>query len=329
MKRQFLKQGRSIWTTEENKYLVELVQGKRSSSWSEVAQYLTLKFNRKKTGKQCRERYRNYENPNIEKSDWKHNEKLLFIVMHQVFGNQWSNISKHLNSRSDVTIKNYFYYQIRKVTKCLKQMRISQSRLKRPEKFYIMFTILKRIQDEYLPKVKLIDTLPKYGLKERIILNLLKEKKITEQNLNLYIQFILTEFKRFHCFSTFPLEIQLPLTQFSFSDEKAAELVSKYASYNIPPLNQVIIIKITNKLSHINQITTELQEFNPRISNIFFNPTLYCPQMSFNNFNFFLNPQAPHLSYPMIINIESNFYLNSIILPWMNNQGVGREHKQQ
>lgn len=246
MKRQAGSQGRSIWTEEENKFLVSLVQGKKELSWKEVAQHLTARFRRKKTGKQCRERYRNYENPLLDKSEWKPHEKLLFVVLHQVFGNQWSIISKYLNSRSDVIIKNYFYCQVRKTTKLMKQRRIPASFLKRADKFYFAYTILNLIRQQYLPEVSSPQLLSKCTHKERIILNLLIERRIRESEVKSYMQLMLEEFKKYNGASKLPVEIPLSLTQFTFSTREAEKLAVKNDAYNLAPLSRVVVIKVSN-----------------------------------------------------------------------------------
>eukprot|EP00826_Nyctotherus_ovalis_P061183 TRINITY_DN867_c0_g1_i9.p1 TRINITY_DN867_c0_g1~~TRINITY_DN867_c0_g1_i9.p1 ORF type:complete len:353 (-),score=65.44 TRINITY_DN867_c0_g1_i9:93-1151(-) len=241
MKKLISKQTRSIWTENERNYLVHLLREDSSMSWIEVAKALNAKFNTSKTGKQCRERYRNYENPGLKKDGWKQSEKALFIVMHKVYGNQWSNISRYLNSRSDVVIKNYFYCQMRKTTKNLKQMRIPVSLLKKPEKFYLAFIILRRIRDEYLPEVERLETMPKYGHKERIILNLLVERKVTQKNVEDYMLLMLSKFKEFH--SVLPIVIPIFLDQFSISSQVAKDLILKDSEYNAPPLSQIIVVK--------------------------------------------------------------------------------------
>lgn len=242
MKRLISKQTRSIWTEDERNYLVHLLREDSSISWIEVARALNGKFGGSKTGKQCRERYRNYENPGLKKGGWKQNEKVLFIVMHTVYGNQWSNISRYLNSRSDVVIKNYFYCQVRKTTKNLKQMRIPVSLLKKPEKFYLAFIILRRIRDEYLPEVERLGKMPKYGNKERIVLNLLVERGITRKGVEDYMLLMLTKFRELH--SVFPIVIPIFLNQFTISSQVAEDLILKSNEYNVLPLSQIIVVRV-------------------------------------------------------------------------------------
>jgi hypothetical protein len=245
MKRHSKAKGRTIWNEEESTFLVNLVKENKSLCWSKVANCLSEKFQCKKTGKQCRERYRNYDNPKLQKSEWRPQEKLLFIVMHQVFGNQWSNISRYLNCRGDVPIKNYYYYQVRKSIRHLKQNKVPVSVVKKGEKLYKFISILRRIQ-EYLPAINVIDTLPKYSHKEKIILNLLRDRKVTEQEIDDYINLLLNQFIKLH-HHALPIEISLSLTQTTISTKAAQELISKHDVYNVLPLRRAVVVRVYNE----------------------------------------------------------------------------------
>ena len=68
----------------------------------------------KRSGKQCRERWHNHLNPDINKSDWSIEEKKKLIELHETFGNCWSKIAENLPGRTDNSVKNCFYSLIRK-----------------------------------------------------------------------------------------------------------------------------------------------------------------------------------------------------------------------
>ena len=242
-----MKRGRGIWTDEENKYLIDLIQGKKRMSWNEVAVSLSEKCGTSKTGKQCRERYRNYANPALEKSEWKSQEKLLFLVLHQIYGNQWSNIAKHLNQRSDVVVKNYFYSITRKAMKYFKMHSIPASLLKKSEKFYLIFSILEHIRVQYIPAIQGLQNFPRYSHKEKIILNLLQERNVTDESINEFQRLMIEKFRKCHPPSDLPIVIPLSLADFNLVPSKADELISNPDSYNPPLLRQVVVVKISQK----------------------------------------------------------------------------------
>ena len=67
-----------------------------------------------RTGKQCRERWHNHLDPTTRKREWTAEEDSIILNYQQQFGNQWAEISKFLNGRSDNNIKNHFYATIRR-----------------------------------------------------------------------------------------------------------------------------------------------------------------------------------------------------------------------
>ena len=59
--------------------------------------------------KQCKERYENQLNPNINKSDFTNVEINIIIQKQKEFGNKWKKISSFLNNRTDGQVKNKWY----------------------------------------------------------------------------------------------------------------------------------------------------------------------------------------------------------------------------
>jgi len=65
---QNIRTNKSMWTEEEDKLLRELAQKHGTKSWRDISNYFNKMFpNSKRTGKQCRDRWRNYINPDINK----------------------------------------------------------------------------------------------------------------------------------------------------------------------------------------------------------------------------------------------------------------------
>jgi len=69
--------------------------------WSKCAEYLVGR-----SGKQCRERWHNHLDPNINKNPWSDAEHAIFVEKHTKLGSQWTLIAQFLPGRTDNAVKN-------------------------------------------------------------------------------------------------------------------------------------------------------------------------------------------------------------------------------
>ena len=74
--------------------MIALVKLHGAKKWSFIASHLPGRIS-----KQCRERWHNQLNPDVNKAPWSEAEDTIIIETHQKVGNSWAEIAKRLNGR--------------------------------------------------------------------------------------------------------------------------------------------------------------------------------------------------------------------------------------
>jgi hypothetical protein len=94
---------RTGFTSEEDQLLRELVEkGRGDPDWPEIARSFDGK-----TGRQCRERWRNYLDGNGNYSLWTEKEDILLEALHRRFGRDWEKIAQKMKTgRTGISVRN-------------------------------------------------------------------------------------------------------------------------------------------------------------------------------------------------------------------------------
>ena len=97
------------WTREEDEQIIRYVQTHGDKDWAKLA--LILKG---RTGKQCRERFKNHLDTSVKHTSWTPEEDNMLIDLHNKYGNAWTKISSFFEGRTDNCIKNRWNSTIKK-----------------------------------------------------------------------------------------------------------------------------------------------------------------------------------------------------------------------
>lgn len=95
---------RSLFSPKEDEKLIMLVErcGKK-------VDWRTISFDMEgRTPRQCRERYNNYLNPNLNKQEWTHFEDEILISQYNKIGSKWQQISEMFAGRTAAAVRNRF-----------------------------------------------------------------------------------------------------------------------------------------------------------------------------------------------------------------------------
>jgi hypothetical protein len=115
------------WAEDEDELLSKiiryLVANRRKQTtenkWNEVAKELYKQSHQAyfRRPKQCRERWRNYLDPDISKGEWCQSEDSVLLEYVLEIGKKWSAISKCMKNRTEHAVKNRFKSLLKKYKK--------------------------------------------------------------------------------------------------------------------------------------------------------------------------------------------------------------------
>jgi hypothetical protein len=92
------------FTPEEDARLTYLVASFGSDDWKKVAECMPLR-----NARQCRDRYKNYLNPSLDRSAWTPQEDARLIEEVSNHGTKWNTIARSFCNRSDISLRNRWH----------------------------------------------------------------------------------------------------------------------------------------------------------------------------------------------------------------------------
>ena len=98
------------WSVQEDKLLTEWVNKHGPRKWNQCCEYI-----HGRSGKQCREHWNNCLNPGLIKGEWTAEEDFLIMHFYQKYNGSWKKIVNLFNGRTENSIKNRFFSQLRKI----------------------------------------------------------------------------------------------------------------------------------------------------------------------------------------------------------------------
>lgn len=103
------------WQRREDDELFLIISQKGTKHWQEIAETLNATLGVHRNGKQCRERWYNFLNPEINREPFTGEEDLKILLLRKEIGNRWSEIVKQLPGRTENSVKNRFNCMFKKV----------------------------------------------------------------------------------------------------------------------------------------------------------------------------------------------------------------------
>ena len=99
------------WTNKENEILIDWINKNGPRHWTKCSHFI-----KGRTAKQCREHWNNSLNTEIIKGNWSPEEDLLIMIFYKKCEGSWKKMIPIFKLRTENSIKNRFFSQLRKIT---------------------------------------------------------------------------------------------------------------------------------------------------------------------------------------------------------------------
>ena len=179
------------WTAQEDAKLFDWVKRQGPTKWTLCSEIIPGR-----SGKQCREHWNNSLNPEVKKGSWTSEEDFLIMFFYKKYNGSWKKIIPIFNKRTENSIKNRFFSQLRKIATIKIQSKekkfsarikldtllnyLDLATLKAKEKFLKEKLMSENELEKYIENInkKIIKNLPKNKI------NLLESKDFKEYNID-------------------------------------------------------------------------------------------------------------------------------------------------
>lgn len=258
MKRKTPNSPRRMWIKEEDDLLRTVVMDNSKLTWKEIAcifnsesimRQTTKNKKSEKSGKQCRERFRNYLDNNVIDKAWSKDEKILFMLLHSVYGNHWSEIARFYPNKNDLSMKNFFYSYMRKVLKKIRNKANSLYKPRRSWKVLYLSYMINLIRQKYFPSLKRRESRNARATQDITILNVLKTSGQDEKVLKKFVDKVMQKLMAESDAKDFPIVLTIDSEKFGWSYLRKKTLNGIIKRQNLGELSQVFEIQITESLS--------------------------------------------------------------------------------
>ena len=179
------------WTAQEDAKLFDWVKRQGPTKWTLCSEIIPGR-----SGKQCREHWNNSLNPEVKKGSWTSEEDFLIMFFYKKYNGSWKKIIPIFNKRTENSIKNRFFSQLRKIATIKIQSKekkfsarikldtllnyLDLATLKAKEKFLKEKLMSENELEKYIENInkKIIKNLPKNKI------NLLDSQDFKEYNID-------------------------------------------------------------------------------------------------------------------------------------------------
>ncbi|KAK8864848.1 hypothetical protein M9Y10_010375 [Tritrichomonas musculus] len=103
------------FTPTEDQVILSLAKPDGENDWCKISKSL-----KHRTARQCRDRWNNYLDPNLNRNEWTNEEDELLLKLFNEKGPQWRSFTVVLNGRSINDVRNRCFKLIRKKEKLLR-----------------------------------------------------------------------------------------------------------------------------------------------------------------------------------------------------------------